>query len=80
LARRYGTRAQDIIAEAHSEKDLGADVGGGLTLREIAFLKSEEWALTADDILWRRTKAGLHLAPGERAMVAERIQNLIDKA
>lgn len=80
LARRYGTRAQDLIAEAHSEKDLGEDVGGGLTAREIAYLKSEEWALTADDILWRRTKAGLHLAPGERSMAAERIQNLLDKA
>lgn len=80
LARRYGTRAQGLIAEARSEQDLGEDLGGGLTTREIAYLKSEEWAVTANDILWRRTKAGLHLAPGARAAAAERIQNHLDKA
>ncbi|CCB67952.1 glycerol-3-phosphate dehydrogenase [Hyphomicrobium sp. MC1] len=80
LARRYGTRAQDLIAGARSEQDLGEDLGGGLTAHEIAYLKSEEWAVTADDILWRRTKVGLHLALGERAMAAERIQNDLAKA
>ncbi|MBS0252463.1 MAG: glycerol-3-phosphate dehydrogenase [Proteobacteria bacterium] len=80
LARRYGTRAQDLIADARSKRDLGDDLGGGLATREIAYLKSEEWAVTAEDILWRRTKAGLHLAPGERALAAERIQNLLDKS
>ncbi len=80
LARRHGTRASNIIAGAASEKDLGEDFGGGLTAREVAYLKSEEWAKTSDDVLWRRTKTGLHLKPDDRARVADRIQACLDKS
>ncbi|MFT3732770.1 MAG: glycerol-3-phosphate dehydrogenase [Hyphomicrobium sp.] len=80
LARRYGTRATDLLAGARSEKDLGEALGGGLTTREVCYLKSEEWATTAEDVLWRRTKAGLHLQPAERQRVAEKIQACVDKA
>ncbi|HET6388919.1 glycerol-3-phosphate dehydrogenase [Hyphomicrobium sp.] len=80
LARRHGTRASKIIAGAASAKDLGEDFGGGLTAREVAYLKSEEWAKTAGDVLWRRTKIGLHLAPDERTRVAGRVQACLDKS
>ncbi|HML29649.1 MAG TPA: glycerol-3-phosphate dehydrogenase C-terminal domain-containing protein [Hyphomicrobium sp.] len=80
LARRHGTRAEDILAGARSESDLGGSFGADLTAREVSYLKSEEWAQTADDILWRRTKAGMHLAPSERPKAAERIQACLDKA
>jgi glycerol-3-phosphate dehydrogenase len=80
LARRYGTRSRAIIAGAHSEQDLGETFGAGLTARELSYLKSEEWARTADDVLWRRTKTGLHLAPGDRPKAAERIQACLDKS
>jgi glycerol-3-phosphate dehydrogenase len=80
LARRYGTRARMIIGNAHSEADLGEDLGGGLTSREIAYLKSEEWARTAEDVLWRRTKAGVHIPPARRAEVADRVQACLDRS
>ena len=47
--------------------DLGADLGGGLTEREVGYLREREWAQTPDDVLWRRTKAGLHMTAEERA-------------
>lgn len=80
LARRHGTRAENIIAGAQSESDLGENFGADLTAREVSYLKSEEWAQTAEDILWRRTKTGLHLAPSERPNAAARIQACLDKA
>ncbi len=74
LARRHGTRAASVIGGARSEADLGESFGAGLSAREVAYLKSEEWAKTADDVLWRRTKTGLHLLPGNRSRAAERIE------
>ena len=46
--------------------DLGEHYGGGLTQAEIDYLVSQEWARSADDILWRRTKLGLHMSDAER--------------
>ncbi len=63
LVRRHGTGARLILGEALTTKDLGQTFGAGLTAREVDYLVGEEWARTADDILWRRTKAGLHLTP-----------------
>ncbi len=80
LARRYGTRSIKIIGNARSETDLGDDFGAGLTAREVEYLKAEEWARTAEDVLWRRTKTGLHLAPGDRTKAAERIQARLDRS
>ncbi len=70
LAAAYGTRAGRILAGAPSMADLGRDFGGGLTEAEITYLKREEWAVTADDVLWRRSKLGLHLDPAQQAAVA----------
>ncbi|HWL47989.1 MAG TPA: glycerol-3-phosphate dehydrogenase, partial [Sphingomonadaceae bacterium] len=55
LAHAYGTRIAHVIG--------GEPLGGGLTTREVDYLVTREWARTAEDILWRRTKLGLHLAP-----------------
>jgi len=60
LARSYGTRALDLLGEARALDDLGRDFGAGLTAAEIDYLVDREWAMTVDDILWRRTKLGLH--------------------
>ncbi len=70
LARRHGTLAREILAGAATNRDLGRDFGAGLTEREINYLIAKEWAATADDILWRRTKCGLHLDDGQRQAVA----------
>jgi glycerol-3-phosphate dehydrogenase len=56
IARAYGTRALRWLAA-----DPGRDFGGGLCEAELAYLRSEEWAQTAEDVVWRRTKLGLRL-------------------
>jgi len=60
LARAYGTRIAHILGNAESMADLGEDFGGGLTRVEVDYLRDHEWARTAEDILWRRSKMGLH--------------------
>ncbi|HRD75644.1 MAG TPA: glycerol-3-phosphate dehydrogenase [Hyphomicrobiaceae bacterium] len=77
LARRYGSRAHDLLGDASTPADLGERLGPALSEREVRFLVAEEWAATPDDILWRRTKAGLHVAPAERTDLADRVARLI---
>jgi glycerol-3-phosphate dehydrogenase len=60
LAGAYGTRVVRLLGDAAGMADLGDDLGHGLTAREAAYLVEQEWARNADDILWRRTKLGLH--------------------
>ncbi len=60
-ARAYGTRVDRLLAGARSVAELGEDFGGGLFEAEISYLISQEWSQTADDILWRRSKLGLHV-------------------
>jgi D-erythritol 1-phosphate dehydrogenase len=69
-ARLYGTRAERLLDGARSPADLGRHFGGTLYEREIAYLRTHEWARTADDILERRTKHGLRLDPPARSAVA----------
>jgi D-erythritol 1-phosphate dehydrogenase len=68
-ARLYGGRALDLLAGTHALADLGRHFGGLLYEREISYLREAEWAQTAEDILERRTKHGLHLKPGEAQAV-----------
>ena len=63
-ARAYGTRMQRVLEGCLGTADLGAEVLPGLYEREIAYLRSVEFAVTAEDILFRRSKLGLHLAAG----------------
>jgi glycerol-3-phosphate dehydrogenase len=66
LIRAYGTMARTMLAGATRAEDLGICFGAGLYEREVRHLVDNEWAKTADDILWRRTKLGLHLTVHER--------------
>jgi glycerol-3-phosphate dehydrogenase len=71
LVRAYGTRADEVIGEAESLADLGRDFGAGLSEAEVSFLAEKEWARSADDVLWRRSKLGLRVgAEGEREIDA----------
>ena len=70
MARAYGTTLVDLIGDG----DMGEDFGGGLTAREVDWLIAHEWARTADDVLWRRTKLGLHLDADARARVAAHVE------
>jgi glycerol-3-phosphate dehydrogenase len=63
LVRAYGTEAAALLAGARQMGDLGRDFGAGLTEREVEWLMDREWARTAEDVLWRRSKLGLRLSP-----------------
>lgn len=73
LARRHGQDTQQILSGARQADDLGRHYGAGLTEREVAWLIDKEWAQDAEDILWRRTKCGLHMDAMQRAALAERM-------
>jgi glycerol-3-phosphate dehydrogenase len=60
-SRAYGTRVERLLGVAESMRELGLEVLPGLYEREIEYLRREEWAVTAEDILFRRSKLGLHL-------------------
>ena len=66
-ARAYGTRLSTLLGGAQRIADLGVDLGGGLYEAEVRYLVEHEWARTAEDILWRRSRLGLHV--GEDTMV-----------
>ena len=70
LMQRHGTRAIDILGDAAKPADLGLCFGGHLYEREVRYLIDCEWAQQPEDILWRRTKAGLHMSPEQRASFA----------
>ncbi len=69
-ARRYGSQVAELLGDARSLPDLGRHFGAGLYEREARFLIDEEWATTAEDILTRRTKHGLHMTRPERETFA----------
>lgn len=75
LARAYGTRTFDLIGDAQQPADLGQDFGGGLSAREVDYLVAQEWARTPDDILYRRSKLGLHVPEGTTQRLADYMQN-----
>ncbi|MEM1133182.1 MAG: glycerol-3-phosphate dehydrogenase [Pseudomonadota bacterium] len=67
MGRCYGTRIHNIIGNCDRMEQLGAQFGGGLSEAEVRYLVDQEWAREAEDILWRRTKCGLHMSETERA-------------
>ena len=76
VCRAYGGDADHWLADAQSYADLGDAFAAGLTESEIRYLLTREYARTADDILWRRTKLGLHMTPAERDTVRDWIDAL----
>ena len=66
LARAYGSRIDMLLAQP-----LGAEVAPGLHEAELAYLHEHEWARSADDVLWRRSKLGLHMTEAQRGAVAD---------
>jgi glycerol-3-phosphate dehydrogenase len=70
LARAYGTEARAILGDATSAADLGRSFGATLTEAEVRWLMSSEYACTAEDVIWRRSKLGLRLTEDEVAGLA----------
>jgi glycerol-3-phosphate dehydrogenase len=62
IAHAYGTRAKQWLGAATSLADLGRPFGATLTEREVSYLMLHEWARSAEDIVWRRSKLGLRLS------------------
>ena len=71
IVRRHGARAPAVLEGAQHLGELGRYFGAGLTEREVSYLRENEWAATAEDVLWRRTKCGLHMTEAERREVEE---------
>jgi glycerol-3-phosphate dehydrogenase len=71
LVQAYGTLAADMLGDARATADLGRWFGADLSEREVDWLMRKEWARTAEDVLWRRSKLGLRIIATEAAAMAE---------
>ncbi|MBI4922309.1 MAG: glycerol-3-phosphate dehydrogenase [Devosia nanyangense] len=79
LARQYGTRAVTVLGSAKRLQDLGEAFGADLTAQEVDYLVDQEWARTADDILWRRTKVGLRIGMNDKARLEAYVQSRLTR-
>ena len=80
LVRAYGRRVERILKEAQSMDDLGARFTGDLTESEVRYMVEHEWAHTAEDVLWRRSKLGLTSTAEERTAISQFIASLSGEA
>jgi glycerol-3-phosphate dehydrogenase len=78
--RLYGTRIGHIVAGADSLKGLGKHFGGELYEAEVVYLVKCEWAQTAEDVLWRRTKHRLHLSQQQQTAFLKWFETAYEKA
>jgi glycerol-3-phosphate dehydrogenase len=76
LLRAYGTCIDEILMGATTAGDLGTDFGAVLTEAELRYLARREWAMTAEDVIWRRSKLGLRLSAGETARIEDFLASL----
>ena len=74
LAQRHGALTDAVLGDARSQADLGIHFGAHLFEREVDYLIRHEWAETGDDVLWRRTKAGLDMPAAERTRVDDYVR------
>ena len=65
LLKAYGSEVFDLLGDAKTEGDLGQNFGSNLTEREVNWLIEREFANTAEDIIWRRSKLGLRMTSKE---------------
>ncbi len=78
MFKAYGTEMNKILGEARFASDLGQFIGP-VSEREIEFLRANEWVTTADDILWRRSKLGLHMSADEQSALRAYMSIDLDK-
>jgi Glycerol-3-phosphate dehydrogenase len=72
----YGSRVWRLLEGVNGPEDLGQAIGGGLFTREVDYLCGEEWAVSANDILWRRTKLGLFTTEAEQQALRQYLQQV----
>ncbi len=73
MVRAYGSELDAMLEGARSLADLGEDFGAGFTERELDWLVAREWARRAEDVLWRRSRLGLHMDAAGQARLAARL-------
>jgi glycerol-3-phosphate dehydrogenase len=66
MVHAYGTRVEKVLKDVAQADDLGLNLGADLTAAEVRYLMQKEWAQTADDVLWRRSKLGLRFSEKQR--------------
>ena len=76
LVRAYGTRAVSVLGHAKSPADLGKTFGADLTEAEVRYLERSEWASTAEDVVWRRSKLGLRFSKDQVAELGDFLNHL----
>ena len=76
-ARAYGTRMGDVIGTARAITEMGAYYGDDIYECELHYLVEYEWARTAEDILWRRSKRGLHISPATAAAISAALPQIV---
>jgi glycerol-3-phosphate dehydrogenase len=76
LARRHGSGLDDLLEGVRTVADLGQHFGGHLYETEVRYLIGDEWVVEADDVLWRRTKEGLHMTESQRLAFARWLAEL----
>jgi glycerol-3-phosphate dehydrogenase len=77
LVARHGSLAHIVLGNARRREDLGRELAPGLTEAEVTHMGRHEWARTADDVLWRRTKCGLHLDPPRHEDAVRAIEEIL---
>ncbi len=76
-AKQYGTRAYDLLQNTQQLDDLGKSLGADLYEKELAYLMQREWAMTAEDVLWRRTKLGFQFSTEECAALKKVMEQIV---
>jgi glycerol-3-phosphate dehydrogenase len=77
LLRRHGASIGEVLGDARSVADLGVHLGADLYATEVDHFIRREWACTGEDVLWRRTKCGLHLTAFERQQVDDYVRQRV---
>ena len=80
LMRLYGSLSREILGDAMSYRELGRFFGGNLYENEVRYLMESEWAMSVEDILWRRTKEGLKLSDSEVRTLSDFLKEVITEA
>ena len=80
LMRLYGSLSRGILGDAMTYRELGRFFGGNLYENEVRYLMENEWAMSVEDILWRRTKEGLNLSDSEVRTLSDFLKEIISEA
>jgi glycerol-3-phosphate dehydrogenase len=77
LFRAYGTETYKLLGNATTYADLGQTFGAGLTEAELRYLMQAEWARTAEDVVWRRSKLGLRLSAEQIIAIDDAMRHMM---